>query len=303
MRSCWRTRPRATCTSRRCLLAQTRRMLQDDRVRGLAIEFGGNWLDFRRFEEHNSVDRERFPSSPTSCGRRCSRSRSGSSSTWCSTTARCSISLRQAHVRQSGAGQALRHAGRRRRRRTSGCASTTRTSYGRGGLLPMAVFLTQNAPGLRTSPVKRGYWVVRRLLGEQIPPPPPNVPELPADEAKLGELTLPRDAGPAPRGQELRRLPRAVRFVRPGVRRLRARSASGGRRTWAAGRSRRRATFPGGSEGDGPGRPAELSARTAAGRISRQPLPQAVVLRPGPQPAACPTTDCSRQMRHEAGGR
>jgi hypothetical protein len=28
------------------------------------------------------------------------------------------------------------------------------------------------------------------LLGERIPPPPPNVPELPADESKLGELTL-----------------------------------------------------------------------------------------------------------------
>jgi hypothetical protein len=62
--------------------------------------------------------------------------------------------------------------------------------YGRGGLLPMAVFLTQNSPGLRTSPVKRGYWVVRRLLGEMIPPPPPDVPELPDDESKLGELTL-----------------------------------------------------------------------------------------------------------------
>jgi hypothetical protein len=64
--------------------------------------------------------------------------------------------------------------------------------YGRGSLLPMAVFLTKNAPGLRTSPVKRGYWVVRRLLGEQIPPPPPTVPELPKDEANLGELTLPQ---------------------------------------------------------------------------------------------------------------
>src|SRR5256885_14753442 len=62
--------------------------------------------------------------------------------------------------------------------------------HGRGGLLPMAVFLTKNSPGLRTGPVKRGYWVVRRLLGEQIPPPPPVVPELPGDEAKLGELTL-----------------------------------------------------------------------------------------------------------------
>src|SRR5439155_1220214 len=43
------------------LTAQARRMLRDPRVRGLATEFGGNWLDFRRFEEHNSVDRQRFP--------------------------------------------------------------------------------------------------------------------------------------------------------------------------------------------------------------------------------------------------
>ena len=53
----------------------------------------------------------------------------------------------------------------------------------------MAVFLTENAPGLRTSPVKRGYWVVRRVLGEVIPPPPPVGPELPQDESK-SELPL-----------------------------------------------------------------------------------------------------------------
>ena len=44
------------------LAAQARRMLKDDRAKGLALEFAGNWLDFRRFEEHNAVDRERFPS-------------------------------------------------------------------------------------------------------------------------------------------------------------------------------------------------------------------------------------------------
>ncbi len=43
------------------LLAQTRRMLKDDRSRDFATEFGGNWLEFRRFENHNGVDRERFP--------------------------------------------------------------------------------------------------------------------------------------------------------------------------------------------------------------------------------------------------
>ena len=54
----------------------------------------------------------------------------------------------------------------------------------------MGVFLTSNTSGLRTSPVRRGYWVVHRLLGEHIPPPPPKVPDLPADEADLGDATL-----------------------------------------------------------------------------------------------------------------
>src|SRR5262249_21082687 len=46
---------------RKFLLARKQRMLHDERVRALATEFGANWLDFRRFEEHNAVDRQRFP--------------------------------------------------------------------------------------------------------------------------------------------------------------------------------------------------------------------------------------------------
>ncbi len=41
--------------------AQARRMIQDPRIRALAVEFGGNWLDFRDFEQIGTVDRERFP--------------------------------------------------------------------------------------------------------------------------------------------------------------------------------------------------------------------------------------------------
>src|SRR5947209_4549634 len=36
-------------------------MMRDPRVRGFAKEFTGNWLAFRRFETNNAVDRERFP--------------------------------------------------------------------------------------------------------------------------------------------------------------------------------------------------------------------------------------------------
>src|SRR5205085_7011650 len=46
---------------RAVLIAQVRRMLKDPRAQGLALEFGGNWLDFRRFQQHNAVDRARFP--------------------------------------------------------------------------------------------------------------------------------------------------------------------------------------------------------------------------------------------------
>src|SRR4029077_20421548 len=43
------------------ITAQARRMLQDPRSRALAVEFGGNWLGIRDFEQIGTVDRERFP--------------------------------------------------------------------------------------------------------------------------------------------------------------------------------------------------------------------------------------------------
>lgn len=173
------------------LASEVDRMLRDDRIRGLAIEFGSQWLDFQRFQSHNSVDRARFP--------------------------QFTDSLREAMYQEP-----IRFLTDiiQQNRSVLNCLDADYTfvnselashyslpdeSHGdgslwwrtselphsqRGGLLPMAVFMTQNAPGLRTSPVKRGYWVVRRLLGEQVPPPPPGVPELPVDESQLGERTL-----------------------------------------------------------------------------------------------------------------
>ncbi len=51
----------------------------------------------------------------------------------------------------------------------------------RGGLVSQAGILTATSNPTRTSPVKRGRWVLEQLLGEPPPPPPPNVPELPDD--------------------------------------------------------------------------------------------------------------------------
>jgi hypothetical protein len=48
----------------------------------------------------------------------------------------------------------------------------------RGGLLTQASVLTVTSNPTRTSPVKRGRWVLEQLLGTPPPPPPPDVPEL-----------------------------------------------------------------------------------------------------------------------------
>jgi hypothetical protein len=166
------------------LLAQARRMMKDARVRGLATEFTGNWLAFRLFENNNAVDRARFP--------------------------QFNNDLREAMFQEpiryvedtiqnnrpvfdllygdyTFVNPVLaKHYG------IPGVKGDTNHwvriddahQYGRGGILPMSVFMTQNSPGLRTSPVKRGNWVVQKVLGIRVPPPPPVVPELPSDESK-----------------------------------------------------------------------------------------------------------------------
>ncbi len=172
------------------LTVQAHRMLKDPRVRALALEFGGNWLDFRRFEEHNAVDRERFPSFNDGLREAMfeeplhflvdefQQDRSVLDLLYGKYTfvnASLAKHYGMTDVKANG---------------TDWVRVDDADRYGRGGLFPMAVFLTKNSPGLRTSPVKRGNWVVKRVLGETIPPPPATVPALPNDESKMGNLTL-----------------------------------------------------------------------------------------------------------------
>ncbi len=57
-----------------------------------------------------------------------------------------------------------------------------------GGLWTQCAVLKVTANGTATSPVKRGLWVANRLLGVEIPPPPPNVK--PVDPDTRGATTL-----------------------------------------------------------------------------------------------------------------
>ncbi len=172
------------------LTAQAHRMLKDPRVRALALEFGGNWLDFRRFEEANAVDRNRFPTFNDNL--RQSMFEEPLHFLVDEFQNNRSV-LDMVYAKHTFVNAALaRHYGMTdiHPTGTDWVRVDNADHYGRGGLLPMAVFLTQNSPGLRTSPVKRGNWVVKRVLGEYIPPPPATVPALPTDESKMGDLTL-----------------------------------------------------------------------------------------------------------------
>jgi hypothetical protein len=166
------------------LLAQTRRMMKDPRVRGLATEFTGNWLAFRLFETNNAVDRQRFPEFNTDLREAMfqepiryvedtiQNNRSVLDLLYGDYTFVNPVLAK--HYGIPGVGGDANHWVR----------VDDAGQYGRGGLLPMSVFMTQNSPGLRTSPVKRGNWVVQKVLGIRVPPPPPVVPELPSDESK-----------------------------------------------------------------------------------------------------------------------
>lgn len=61
----------------------------------------------------------------------------------------------------------------------------------RGGVLGMPAVLASTSFSTRTSPVRRGVWVLEQILGERVPPPPPDVPQLQAqDQTSRKDLTL-----------------------------------------------------------------------------------------------------------------
>ena len=240
--------------------------MQDGRARHLATEFAGNWLDIRRFEEHNAVDRERFP---------------GFTSELREAMFEEPIRFVQDIIQRNGSvldflygnytfvnAVLARHYGMPEPPEGTWARVDDAQKYARGGLLPMSAFLTKNAPGLRTSPVKRGYWVVHRLLGEYIPAPPPNVPVLPTDETKLGDLTL-RETLAQHRANP-RCVPAAAKFDSFGLCL---------RRLWPGGRDAR--SGPGGSPGQAPrfqtgssgaGLAGCAPSCARAGRIRRHPV-------------------------------
>ncbi|WP_167546592.1 DUF1592 domain-containing protein [Stieleria maiorica] len=60
----------------------------------------------------------------------------------------------------------------------------------RGGLLTQASLMTLNSDGVDSHAIRRGVWLLDRMLNSPPPPPPPNIPAIEIDDPELEGLSL-----------------------------------------------------------------------------------------------------------------
>ena len=153
---------------------QVRRMLRDPKAKSLVDSFASQWLQLRRFDEMTPSKRH-FPTF-NDVLREDMRRETELFFSYIVQNDRSVIDLLVADYTFVNE-RLARHYGlpnvKGDRFQQVSLAGTPR-----GGLLTHGSILTVTSNPTRTSPVKRGRWVLENLLGESPPPPPPNVPEL-----------------------------------------------------------------------------------------------------------------------------
>ncbi|MBI5799493.1 MAG: DUF1592 domain-containing protein [Verrucomicrobia bacterium] len=162
------------------LRQQARRMLADERVRRLAVEFGCAWLHVHGFDELDEKSERHFPTFTKLRGAMYEETvlfltdlfqRDGSAlSLLAADHTFLNGPLAQHYGIPGVNGDAWQ--------RVEGVGK-----FGRGGVLLQATTLAKQSGASRTSPILRGNWVAEVLLGEKLPRPPKDVPRLPEDEA------------------------------------------------------------------------------------------------------------------------
>lgn len=169
------------------LESQIGRMLDDPRLEAFARHFGGQWLGFEDLREVANPDTGRFPGFTPSL--RVSMYRE-------------SVDFLKYLLRENRPATELVHAdytflnaelarhygvdgveGNRLRK-------VRLDDRNRGGVIGQASILTATSMPLRTSPVKRGVWILDNLLGTPPPPPPQDAGVLPADDRSSEGLSF-----------------------------------------------------------------------------------------------------------------
>lgn len=175
------------------LLTQTTRMLHDSRINRFAGEFFGQWLRYRDYLEKDSIQADAYPGYTEEL-KAAIFEEPMRLATFLIQNDRPVTELLSSDVTFVNRVLADHYGGDIQRQFLAQEADHNHLlddgwrrvqnlkSAGRGGWMGMAITLTKNSAGERTSPVKRGFWTVHHLLGQHFPPPPANVPELPKSE-------------------------------------------------------------------------------------------------------------------------
>jgi mono/diheme cytochrome c family protein len=177
------------------LAAQVERMTADPKARRLSTEFFGQWLGFYHFDEYRGIDTGRFPEFTDEVKRAMYEE---------------AVSTFEYLVRERRPVKEILHAdytflnqplakfyGLDEKLAPTETPLTDKVQrieganrLHRGGALRLGSVLTTTSAPLRTSPVKRGDWILRRILSTPTPPPPPDAGTLPADDKSFEGQTL-----------------------------------------------------------------------------------------------------------------
>ena len=169
---------------------QVRRMLTDPKARRLSTEFFGQWLGFYHFDQHRGVDTSRFPEFKDDV-RSAMYDEAVSFFEYIVRNNRPALEILTGDYTFLNKPLADFYGVKGDIQSTDRVEKFDGASqFERGGLLRLGAVLTVTSAPLRTSPVKRGDWVLRRLLGSGTPPPPADAGSLPADDKLFGGLTL-----------------------------------------------------------------------------------------------------------------
>jgi hypothetical protein len=163
--------------------AQVKRMLADPKARRLSTEFFGQWLGFYRFDEYRGVDTGRFPEFTNEI-KAAMYDEAVSFFEYVVRENRPIREILSADYTFLNKALAEFYGGDKEAVASIGPAELVKSAdgYQRGGLVRLGAILTATSAPLRTSPVKRGDWLLRRVVGTPVPPPPANVPKIPNDE-------------------------------------------------------------------------------------------------------------------------
>ena len=175
-------------SAREGIQRQVQRMIADPKARRLSTEFFGQWLGFYHFDQHRGVDTSRFPEFTEDVKDAMYDE---------------AVSFFEHIIRKERPIHELIFAdytflnrnlaqfyGVKREIRPAAQPELVESPLHRGGLLRLGAILTTTSAPLRTSPVKRGDWILRRLLGTPVPPPPADAGSIPADDKLFGGLSV-----------------------------------------------------------------------------------------------------------------